>query len=93
MPRLHGTLSIDHVHLIWADTRVRNHTRMCADPAMLPPVPVPNLGYCCLNVTLRNQKPQVRLPLGLYMLDRPGGRRCPGEVACGCSERVPSRTG
>lgn len=30
-----------------------------ADPGALPPLPVPNLGFCCLNVTLRTQKPEV----------------------------------
>ena len=58
---------------------------MSADPATLPPLPVPNLGYCCLNVTLRNQKPQVRCPSKL----RPHETVCRygGNAASGCLRR------
>lgn len=55
-----GAQAAEAVFLCWVSLQPQ-HARLCADSATLPPLPVPNLGYCCLNVTLRNQKPQVCL--------------------------------
>ena len=50
-----------HAAAAAADVAAFGDTPLKAAAAALPPLPVPNLGYCCLNVTLRNLKPPANV--------------------------------
>ena len=46
------TSNIGALHLVW-------YHLSCHFAVVVPPLPVPNLGYACLNSTLQAQKPTV----------------------------------